>query len=707
MHSLPPGLLEELEELCAPFSGRLPTPPWLRSKPDSPVWHLDFDGRKSSIDWRVRIGGTLLTSPAGASLLNFFRSHLLIQTHPLVSKGVELCAAYSFQKVSRAVKQVDYLILNDDSIGLSKHGVGVLTEHDLRRLMYSIELSETDDVGVYDWADKLSKFMDSLVKEMDTKTYKRTLSTYPAIRVIDVQAEDRVLQVSEKKLIRWRAALMAGGFYLDGASKGYNFVPDTAAIAGEVYKETLWGRSHKQVYEELCIGLTEPYGREKKAVPVRTAEGERASRPRIEAHMRGLRALLALDRIVPNLPVTSILAFCNNYSPVDPAKLKTEGRFRTLPFWQVMDGLKQGIDFVFLHGTHLIDSYLSVLAAAKRARLSPLAFCNRYDIRHYISAETAEMGVEQWSVVDRFRILRGIGGREKERNCTPAMMFDAIRGNKGLVELVRVLFGAMLHVVGPLTARRQAELLELRLHDCLDSTRTWIVFKNRKSGTVGVRETEMRPVPPVVSQFVELIERLHDGLKKIGSLADGARLFSIPGARVSLSTGTVQFNSALDIFCDYFSTPIDGDGRRFYARQHQFRRFFALAFFYAARCKDLDVLRWFLGHTDMEHLYHYLTSCMSGEELAEVESWFVADVLRDDSKDLGRVDITEQVRARLCELIERDFGTSNFRLVEEDALSDYLKLQLKKGLVVEPRFIRVNGFTEHSIVIHIKEARRV
>jgi len=697
MHNLPPGILEELEALCTPLSSRLPAPTWLFSNPDDLIWRMKFGKQRTTIDWRICIGDVPLTSDAGRDILEFFKSHLLIQTHAQVTSRGAVGSLYSFQKVARAARQLDYLILNDNSIGLSKHGPGILSENDLHRFMYSIELSESDDIGVYDWAKKLSFFMNSLVDDMNADTYRKVLRACPLIRTIDTPQEDRALPASEKKLIRWRAALMAAGLYVRGTSDGYKFVPDTTAIAKRIYKETLWGCSYKPIYDDLCIGLAEPYRREKAAVPVRTAEGVRSSKARLWAHMRALRGMLKLDKIVPKLPLASILTFCDSFSPFEPGKLKAEGRFRTLPFWQVMDGINNATNFVYEHGEHLIDSFLAVSSAAKDAEVSPAQLCFRKDIREYLAGSTIEMGVTDWSVIDRFRVLRTKGDATHNSDCSPAAKFRAIRLNRGLVELVRVLWGAMIHIVG-----RQAELLELRVNGCLDDTRSWLVFKNGKSGAMDIRETEMRPVPPVVSHVVALIARLHDGLRAIGKLSTGARLFSIPGARVCLSTGTTQFNSALDIFCDYFATPLDKAGRRFYARQHQFRRFFALAFFYAARCKSLDVLRWFLGHTDAEHLFHYLTSSISGEELAEVESWFLADTLRDDSGELGNVDLLEQTRTRLVELVQRDFGTSDFRLIDEGVLGDYLKMLLKKGLTVEPRFIRIKGITTYSIVIHIK-----
>ena len=85
----------------------------------------------------------------------------------------------------------------------------------------------------------------------------------------------------------------------------------------------------------------------------------------------------------------------------------------------------------------------------------------------------------------------------------------------------------------------------------------------------------------------------------------------------------------LDLFCDYFETPIiktsDDDFSRIYFRQHQFRRFFAMLFFWSKVDSQLDALRHFLGHTDMEHLYHYISESESGEVLNGVKATALVD----------------------------------------------------------------------------------
>ncbi len=91
------------------------------------------------------------------------------------------------------------------------------------------------------------------------------------------------------------------------------------------------------------------------------------------------------------------------------------------------------------------------------------------------------------------------------------------------------------------------------------------------------------------------------------------------------------YNDHLDAFCDYFETSCvqreSGELYRYYIRQHQLRRFFAMVFFWSKSFDGLDTLRWMLGHTDIEHLYHYVTEAQTGDVLNGVKASYLVDQL--------------------------------------------------------------------------------
>jgi hypothetical protein len=137
-------------------------------------------------------------------------------------------------------------------------------------------------------------------------------------------------------------------------------------------------------------------------------------------------------------------------------------------------------------------------------------------------------------------------------------------------------------------------------------------------------------------------------------------------------------NALLDAFCDYFEMSMDSEGRRHYVRQHQLRRAFAMMFFWGNSFGGLDTLRWFLGHTDAEHLYHYITESTTGEVLAAVKAAYVVD-----SISTGHYD-PEAVVA----LLKQRYQADDFSLLDADELTQYVEdLILEGRMTVEPDFI--------------------
>jgi hypothetical protein len=131
------------------------------------------------------------------------------------------------------------------------------------------------------------------------------------------------------------------------------------------------------------------------------------------------------------------------------------------------------------------------------------------------------------------------------------------------------------------------------------------------------------------------------------------------------------------------------DNKRFYMRQHQLRRFFAMAFFWGNGYGSMDTLRWFLGHTDVQHLYHYITESTEGSVLKSVKAQYVYENL-DKQEDLRSI------------LIER-YGTSNFSLIEREVLEDYIEdLIVENKLEVEPEFFTDDNGQNYKILIKVK-----
>ena len=253
--------------------------------------------------------------------------------------------------------------------------------------------------------------------------------------------------------------------------------------------------------------------------------------------------------------------------------------------------------------------------------------------------------------------------------------------------------GGVQIVVAALMARRQTELASLKAEECLDETRRWLVFGLAKS-TRNLEGRRVRIARPIDEMAVEMIEKLIEiqrayldaGLiSKFGLLYDTVCLLD-PANFVSSANYKQSLVHSVDIFCDYFETPVRDDGKRYYIRTHQLRRFFAMSFFWGSGFGGMDTLRWFLGHADPEHLYRYITENTPGEVLRHAKAQFLSETLEEHEG--------------LRELISSRYGTDDFTLLSTDELEEYIDDLISNGEVeVEPEFIEDGSGRSYRLMV--------
>jgi len=186
--------------------------------------------------------------------------------------------------------------------------------------------------------------------------------------------------------------------------------------------------------------------------------------------------------------------------------------------------------------------------------------------------------------------------------------------------------------------------------------------------------------------MIKNLVKMQKTLKRVGFIPELQTLFATPSLKAASSltdSSPYVFNRNLDLFCDYFETPLNSNGERYYIRQHQLRRFFAMLFFYCGSFAKLDTLQWMLGHTDPRHVYRYITESTEGTILAGAKAHYVAEQLHQGN--------TESFQA-LADLLEYKFGTKDFSVIDTNDLEDQIHDLMKEGWVeIEPEF-----FTDHQ-----------
>ncbi|MDT4845460.1 hypothetical protein FQZ97_794470 [compost metagenome] len=184
-------------------------------------------------------------------------------------------------------------------------------------------------------------------------------------------------------------------------------------------------------------------------------------------------------------------------------------------------------------------------------------------------------------------------------------------------------------------------------------------------------------------------------LIEMGILDTACEIFSYPSIYGGLQKiSHTSVNGSIDFFCDYFETPLDPEGRRYYFRHHQLRRFFAQIFFWHQdEDKDsLDVLRWILGHSDSEMIYHYITESTPGKVLRQIKAEWGSNKIKSASNEV------ENLRSFLTE----KYGSLDFSIISEEALDSYIEHSLQTGEVtIEPQFIFGPNNTSYRILVTI------
>lgn len=320
-------------------------------------------------------------------------------------------------------------------------------------------------------------------------------------------------------------------------------------------------------------------------------------------------------------------------------------RFETYPSKYIFEILKQAIEFHYSYGENLVSRYIEYIE--KNEKPSIISF-----------------------------------GK------TPENYFSRIRNHESDHHLLRIYYGAVQFVIGALMARRQNELQNLKAFECLDKTNTFLLFNRAKStkGLHGFRDIYKLPVDELVVSMIKNLQKIHIACKHNGFL------FNVPNPsthKIPTTNDRDQYNNRLDMFFDYIEAPVI-DNKRLYVRQHQLRRFFAMSFFWGSGYGSLDTLRWFLGHTDVKHVYNYITESVSGSVLNNVKSQYIAENIHEYDS--------------LFELIKSKYHTENISLLDANTLAEYINEMLDQNIIeIEPDFLIDDSRNQYKIIVKIKD----
>ncbi len=623
-----------LDDLIAPKKDRYLDAPFLKSDFKNNLWVIKLDDKTDyCIDFNIKLSrDTYLIEDSNSKVLLTLKYWII---ESIYDKNAHLCTGGTIlRKINAVLTIFDSINLLNKNELVANYGFSFISSDYIKYILFKISEDKDKFENIYDISGRLLKYY---------KTHHFKDNNFADLELDEIQNFIKTLKNNDLKI---------KDLFLDTLLKPSKW-PDFLSEA-----------SSTRTYLTEYPG----YFREKKKfIPLTSST--------LNFYINAIKILQKLELKFGNnskftFPNTEAFIGFDNFS----IETKKEGRFETYPSTAIFNCFKSAVEFHFNYGDDIVNSFVSFINNVKNTYPNIDSFTHDNEMKKiFLSSLNPK--------------LHELGVKELKQERLDKQRFQQIRNNNYLFEMLKVYYGAVQFVVGALMARRQSELGGLIANECIDEVNQVLLFKRSKStkGLFGTRDTLALPIDPLLIQMIKNIEKIHT------AIGGKNKLFAMPlfknPIRIKEDTSGNYYGQNLDAFMDYIEAPVI-DGKRLYIRQHQLRRFFAMSFFWGSGFGSLDTLRWFMGHTDIQHLYYYITESTPGEVLRSVKAQYIAE----DFKKYHD----------LAELIKEKYHTDNFDIIETAELTYYIESLIEDGFItVEPHFLEDDNNNKFEIVVKI------
>ncbi|HHG3410222.1 integrase [Vibrio alginolyticus] len=706
-------------------------PNWLESSFLANKWVLTFGKTPKTIHWDTVYldDGKKLTDKKHQKFLNSLKYWITAADNPLENGGKIISPIVANNKVLKVIALINAVLLHSKELKLAKYHL--LNVNDDFWLNILTKFAEHGNFqGVYE-IDKRTKVLlgnaSQSVSDADVQTFKEK---FPYVTQDIVQDESFLFLAEREKACAW---LFEQGYYHIGRYIAYT---GSSTLLGELlFKgKMLYHDINIPNYAELHLKAP------KRNTEYRAVENRDAStgtnQKTISNYIEAIRLIHTnLEREDTASP--SILSERVSSGRISQlVSLKRAGRTRTLPPTFVFNLIRQCYEFAKEHlpteegSTTLLDETLTLLSKArsKSAAKKSNTYRPRQDSPAWNEELHRDMSGSERGYWFQTEAINCLSSEYLKKGIKQVQSFadsvedrhERIRTNESLFDLFSVLQGAIQVLVGAIMARRQDELSKLKPHGNLSpnvspfseegaKTEYNLIFKVKKTGSKGINATIERPIPLSIARFVWQLEQFNIKASELNLSKGKLSLFNnLDSLYLQLSQVThVTYNAHLDAVCDYLETDLveydNGEYRRNYVRQHQLRRFFAMAFFWSKGTDGMDALRWMLGHSDLEHIFHYISESETGAVLNGAKASVIVRGIVDSASELARLDGIEEVRKIIAERLTGDSSTPITIESVSEAAEDY-----DESYLTVPHISQIQKEQDiETEVIHLLEEGRI
>ncbi|MBC3489411.1 hypothetical protein [Pseudomonas taiwanensis] len=626
------------------------TPDWLVDGTNfhSPIWSCYFGEAdeysvKKIVNFDVQLAnGSSLTDPENSEILKWFRLFLVVQIHPRFNGGSRKASTYELLKFNRALHVLDYILMNDAGyFDIGKNGLGMVTVSAMKSFLLNNSGTPVSDY-LYEYPVRLTNWFRSKLDEVSGEDINEACQKFPLIKNIP-SVEDRLLSFSDFELVKVRTIIALNGWY-DLYPGGKRFNP-RVFITTE-YRNTLHGISlMPRVIPEL--NLDDSQAREYPGVPVSSPPAPGVTLEQLSNYASAIQKIPVVEAFYGIKGVsTQGFEALNVKTLFELVEQKYKGHFVTIPYPVLLRALGNSFEF-FIDNRHaILKATLDVMISVKHHHFDSSPRMRQVEELFFnlsIPEQLQGLGIGQWCI---------------ERSSVEVADFYAeVRSNRYLLYCYQVLIGSFLIILGSLGARRQSEIIDLDPLKCLDppidpylieseAISYCLNYSARKTGTRNQRQVLSVGITRPLAKFIWDLMGFRRRCESAGVLAAKTNLLLWVDQR-KVTAGPIKifsYNQALDMACDYFemqTVKIDGVDKRYYLRQHQLRRFMALAFYHSSK-GNIEALRHWLGHADVEHVYTYISETTPGLILDSVKAEVIVDCLFDDEDSIEGLDSLKQ-----------------------------------------------------------------
>ncbi|AZL84322.1 integrase [Aliivibrio salmonicida] len=736
-------------------------PSWLDSEFWAPIWTLMLTSKPKTIRWDSVFlnDGKKLTDPKHIKLLNAFKYWITATDNPLENGGnIEFSKKTIYIKVTYIIKLINAILLHSKELQLAEYHL--LHVDDSFWLSIFSNMATYDPFeGVYRFKDRIKALIDKEATTISDEECVNFVAKYPLL-LSKLPTDDlSIYPENRQKSCVW---LFKQGYY-----KSYKGKPKYDGNSAVLTRLILNG---KCLFEDINTpNFVEFHLKQKKTsteyIPINNHDSSIGMNAQsLGQYISYLKLIHTnLDRndsCTPSM-ITDTLTI-NSINNIKGVHLKKTMRTRTQPPSLIFNLIEKCFQFTQENQDELLNQCLTALKEGRSKlgksnsnKLKPQATFKAFDEAIHSDMSGSERG--HWFDTEA---INCVTSKWKKKGIKQVAAFDIktpnrhqrIRNNESLFELFQALEGSVQFLVGAIMARRQDELSSLKPYGNLIPNKNPfsiddedyfikkgkdgsvkaqynLKFKLKKSGYKGKNTHLIRPIPVSIAKLIWRLEEFNQETEKAGLTTGKLSLFnSLESKACNLSAAnTHSFNNNYDAMCDYFETDLvlmdSGEYRRNYIRQHQLRRFFALVFFWSKKKESFDALRWMLGHTDMEHLYHYISESETGAVLNSAKASVLAssvlnkDISDVDAKQLDKLrellvkrlagnERAEVIINTLSNTIddyhESDYETTpHISVIEKNQImeNEVLRLLDNEVISLEPNFFIVttpNGSTEST-----------